>query len=312
MEQKKLPYKEWYTIQEVANKLNCSIDDLIYWSRYYIDLYLNADSLYGQLSISCDKDAPAINAYTQYYKELMRNNQKIDKFSFSARDLARLLPNENNQNIYKMMHRYLRSTYNPFFVDLSTDDRFHAEIVYKGTGHWRVSTPLNRSVKLYSQNNEKFYKIGRLYLNRKYYSNFESRKEFINGLDVSFRLYDEILVSQNDFVIRVNDYEKLIKGDELEYQEPKNNFTIGKPSHFYKKFAIDTACLTRKKNPQSKVADIARKIYFTIIDNFNSVNPPTKDTISNWLYEIKLGKPTEKSSSDFELVIPDEWQEFSE
>lgn len=70
-------------------------------------------------------------------------------------------------------------------------------------------------------------------------------------MDVSFRLYDEILVSQNDFVIRVNDYEKLIKDDELEYQEPQKNFTIGKPFHFYKKFAIDTACLTRKKNPQS-------------------------------------------------------------
>lgn len=312
MEQIKLPYKEWYTIQEVANKLNCSIDDLIYWSRYYIDLYLNADSLYGQLSISCNRDAPAVTSYTQYLEKLMSNHPETDKYNFTARDLVKLLPNENNQNIYKMMRRYSRSDYNPLFVDLSTDDRFHAEIVYKGTGHWRVSTPLNSSVKLYSPNDEKFYKIERLYLNKKYYSNFESRKEFINGLYVSFRLYDEILVSQNDFVIRVNDYEKLIKGDELEYQESKNNFTIGKPSHFYKKFAIDTAFLTRKKNPQSKVADIARKIYFTITNNFNSVNPPTKDTISNWLYEIKLGKPTEKSSSDFELVIPDEWQEFSE
>lgn len=312
MEQIKLPYKEWYTIQEVANKLTCSIDDLIYWSQYYIDLYLNADSLYGRLSISCDRDAPAVTSYTQYIKKLMSDRPEYDKYNFSAQDLVKLLPHENNRNFYKMMHRHSRHTHNPFLVDLSTDDRFHAEIVYKGTGHWRVNIPLNSSVKLYSPNNEKFYKIERLYLNKEFYSDSESKKEFINGLDVSFRLYDEILVTKNDLVIRVNDYEKLIKGDELKYQEPKNNFIIGKPSHFYKKFAIDTACLTRKENPQSKVADIARKIYFTIIDNFNSVNPPTKDTISNWLYEIKLGKPTEKSSSDFELVIPDEWQEFSE
>lgn len=312
MEKIKLPYKEWYTIQEVANKLTCSIDDLIYWSQYYIDLYLNADSLYGQLSISCNRDAPAVTSYTQYIQKLMSDRPGYDKYNFSAQDLVNLLPHENKQNFYKMMRRHSRRTYNPFLVDLSTDDRFHIEIVYKGTGYWRVNIPLNSSVKLYSPNKEKFYKIKRLYLNKEFYSDFKSKKEFINGLDVSFCLHDEILVTQNDFAIRVNDYEKLIKGDELKYQEPKNNFTIGKPSHFYKKFAIDTACLTRKENPQSKVADIARKIYFTIIDNFNSANPPTKDTISNWLYEIKLGKPTEKSSSDFELVIPDEWQEFSE
>jgi hypothetical protein len=102
MKQIKLPYKEWYTIQEVANKLNCSIDDLIYWSRYCIDLYLNADSLYGQLSISCDRDAPAINSYTRHYKKLMGNYPGIDKFSFSAKDLINLLPYENNRNIRKM------------------------------------------------------------------------------------------------------------------------------------------------------------------------------------------------------------------
>ncbi|OCG16407.1 hypothetical protein [Gilliamella sp. WF3-4] len=310
-----LPYVEAIKIKEVSLALDCSIDDIIEWARRdLISLYIDTSSLYGELSISCRRDAPVINNYINLLNEINRkypdyNRKSVTDFDFQ--DLFKLLP-VNNRPLYRgkfLMDKYLRNE--------SDEDYFKLRFIGKGEGFWIFDYyNLNRQ-KIRTINSQEFFKVKSLKLNYKYYDAQSLPQNYAKGLRASFLLLDEILVSSDEFYIHNHDFNNLKNNKFVQGKNDINNIkekslNIGKPPHFYKKFAIDTAYLTRKRNPQSKVADIARKIHFTIIDNFNSANPPTKDTISNWLYEIKLGRPTEKNSNDFELVIPDEWCDYSE
>ena len=57
-----LPYVEAIKIKDVSLALGCSIDDIIEWARRdLINLCIDTNSLYGELSISCRRDAPVIN-----------------------------------------------------------------------------------------------------------------------------------------------------------------------------------------------------------------------------------------------------------
>ena len=311
-----LPYVEAIKIKDVSLALGCSIDDIIEWARRdLINLCIDINSLYGELSISCRRDAPVINNYINLLNEINKkyldyNRKSITDFDFQ--DLFKLLP-ANNRPLYNrgrsLMDKYLKNE--------SDEDYFKLRFLGKGEGFWIFDYYNLKRQKIRTINSQEFFKVRSLILNYKYYDAKSLPQNYAEGLKASFLLFDEILVSSDEFYIHYHDFNNLINNKFVQGKNDINNIkekslNIGKPPHFYKNFAIDTAYLTRNKNPQSKVADIARKIHLTIIDNFNSVNPPTKDTISNWLYEIKLGKPTEKSNNDFELVIPEEFSYYFE
>lgn len=307
-----LPYVEAIKINHAALVLNCTVNNIIEWANIgLIDLYIDASTLYGELRISCPKKASIISNYINLTnttrKRFGEPLRKIEDFDFQ--DLFWLLP-RSNRPIVTFRNKYIK--------DESDNDYFKLSYIGKGEGFWRYNYINFNRQKIMNINNQVFFKIRSLELNYKYYETKPSLpKDYAKNLQASIILLNETLISSEDFYIHNSDFVNLRDNKFTTTKDSENNikekmFNIGKPQNFYKSFATDTAVLTRERFPYCTVASLSRKIHSKISNGFNAENAPTEETIANWLYEIRLGKPTVKSHNDFELVIPDKWTDYSE
>lgn len=328
----KLPPIPFFTLERAAKILDCEIDDFLFWnSEGMIPLFV-----YIKIQSDCELTLTSINSdYNQYDNFLKKLDDKEKFISNLFHPLSIFQLPTNFHRRYK--HHYVedprdsvtkskRKTINLYFNGYAKGIwRVHR------TKHWLQPNSLNGYD--YEMFMEGKIKIDRLkpvgihnevadifnfYLSlRKDKFDFKNENIFEKKELLIDKKSIELLLSANgNFLPDIYMNERRSSSVYWNNDNNKTNKMVikktGKPQHFYKTFSIDCALLTRDRFAHCKIANISRKLYRKISDDFNAENAPTEQTIANWLYEIKLGKPTVKSSDDFELVIPDEWRDYSE
>ncbi|OCG53994.1 MULTISPECIES: hypothetical protein [unclassified Gilliamella] len=333
----KLPPIPFVKLERAARILDCDVDDFLFWnSEGMIALYAFVNKLECSLCFCAKK-----KEYNEQCETFIEKFNNVNKIENSIRVLGQF-----TTNILGRASRYPHPRKYDYLIE--TPDKikpdnfprlFRATYFGKAYGIWRIkrfSHWLQLRQNMRTCGNKKGFtphevsiqtllpmtKIGDMDEIFDYYLKIRGDNEFIfNANELLISTEDIILLqSANNeflpdlFIDELGLCPSFIRwGDVIDSGENKANVKImRKPENFYKPFAIETALLTREKFPHCKVVSLSRKILSKIANDFNATNPPTEKTISNWLYEIKIGKPSVTNNNDFELVIPDEWQEFSE
>lgn len=332
----KLPPIPFVKLERAAKILDCDVDDFLFWnSEGMIALYAFVNNL--ECSLCFRAKTKKYNEQCETFIEKFNNVNKIEN---SIRVLGAFTTNTLARSYARWPHQYDYFIETPDKINPDKLPRcFSATYHGKAYGIWRIKR-FNHWLQLrqnrHTSGNKKGFTSHEVYIKTllpmtkiddmdeifDYYLNIRGESETIFNAN-------ELLISTKDIILLQSANNQFLPDlftDELSFSSSftrwgdainsggnKANVKImRKPENFYKPFAIETALLTREKFPHCKVVSLSKKILSKIANDFNATNPPTDKTISNWLYEIKIGKPTMNNNADFELIIPDEWIDYSE